>query len=166
MTQSLSECLDRAPADVKLKALALIDQFEHQGVATGELASGARDTLQALKDGGKRIAIASRNGRAAIIAAFEKYDLPKPDLIISRGDVSQQKPHPGSITLALKKLSAQPHQCVIVGDTFHDMEAAERAGIFSVLLINPRLSHYPRDKAKLVIESLAELTDALSAENP
>ena len=42
--------------------------------------------------------------------------------------VTNHKPHPEGVLLALERLGARPEQCVVVGDTPADMDAAKAAG--------------------------------------
>ena len=47
--------------------------------------------------------------------------------------VTNHKPHPEGVLLALERLGARPEQCIVVGDTPADMGAAKAAGCWSVL---------------------------------
>ena len=46
--------------------------------------------------------------------------------------VTNHKPHPDGVFLALERLGARPEQCIVVGDTPADMGAAKAAGCWSV----------------------------------
>lgn len=52
-------------------------------------------------------------------------------------DVSRRKPHPSALQLALKRLRAQPHDTVYVGDTAEDIEMARRAGVPAIGVLGP-----------------------------
>ena len=45
--------------------------------------------------------------------------------------VTNHKPHPEGVLLALEGLGASPEQCIVVGDTPADIEAAQAAGCWS-----------------------------------
>ncbi|NUN11674.1 HAD family hydrolase [Candidatus Micrarchaeota archaeon] len=51
------------------------------------------------------------------------------DLIVSRDDVSAEKPSPEGILHALQMLSLQPSEVVFVGDSIQDVTAAKAAGV-------------------------------------
>ena len=77
--------------------------------------------------------------------------------------VTNHKPHPEGVLLALERLGARPEQGVVVGDTPADMGAAKAAGCWSVLatwgIPEANLSHLQTD-ADFVIarpEALLEL---------
>lgn len=54
---------------------------------------------------------------------------PYVDLIVSADDVIRPKPDPEGILFALKTLGLDPTRTVFIGDTVHDMRAAEAAGV-------------------------------------
>lgn len=53
--------------------------------------------------------------------------------IVSRTDVTKRKPDPEPIFLALQRLGLEPHQAIMVGDSHVDIQAANAAGVTSVL---------------------------------
>ena len=77
--------------------------------------------------------------------------------------VTNHKPHPEGVLLALEGLGAEPGQCVVVGDTPADMGAARAAGCWSCLAtwgIPAANSSHAQTEADFVInrpESLLEL---------
>jgi len=52
-------------------------------------------------------------------------------------DASRKKPHPAALTLALKRLRAEPEECVYVGDSAEDIEMARRAGVRPIGVLGP-----------------------------
>jgi HAD superfamily hydrolase (TIGR01509 family) len=93
----------------------------------------SRGLLQKMKDHGLRIAIAS---------SASKEDLEKleriaeiSDLVekeISSDDAQTSKPAPDIFQAALDRLRLEPADCIALGDTPWDVEAAQRAGIQTV----------------------------------
>ena len=49
--------------------------------------------------------------------------------VIGSDCVKEKKPHPEAAYLALNKLQAQAQQTIMVGDTVHDMQLAQNAGL-------------------------------------
>ncbi len=76
----------------------------------GIVTSGSRDTLDILL---KHVGIP--------VTMF--------DVIITAEDVEKGKPDPEPILKALEILGIPPEEAIYVGDTEHDREAAERAGV-------------------------------------
>ena len=77
--------------------------------------------------------------------------------------VTNHKPHPEGVLLALERLGADPGQCVVVGDTPADIGAAQAAGCWSCLAtwgIPAANSSHAQVEANFVIdkpEALLEL---------
>ena len=51
------------------------------------------------------------------------------DLVVGAGDAPRSKPAPDLLVATLRKLALPPDQCLFIGDTVHDAEAARGAGI-------------------------------------
>jgi HAD superfamily hydrolase (TIGR01549 family) len=52
-------------------------------------------------------------------------------------DALRKKPHPAPLKLALKRLRADPDECIYVGDTAEDIEMARRAGVRPIGVLGP-----------------------------
>lgn len=52
-------------------------------------------------------------------------------------DAPRKKPHPAPLELALKRLRADPTECVYIGDTAEDIEMARRAGVRPIGVLGP-----------------------------
>lgn len=59
--------------------------------------------------------------------------LPYVDLLVTRDDTAEGKPHPAPILHAFQRLRMPPSRGVYVGDTPFDVEAGRRAGCLTVL---------------------------------
>jgi HAD superfamily hydrolase (TIGR01509 family) len=57
------------------------------------------------------------------------------DVVVLGDDVEATKPDPDIVEAAIAKLALPPHECVMVGDTPYDAEAARRAGARAVGLL-------------------------------
>jgi len=65
------------------------------------------------------------------------------------------KPHPGPLLLAAKRLKLRPHECVYVGDSLSDVEAAKAAGM-KVILYGGR-THSDADAHTRAFKKLPEV---------
>lgn len=101
------------------------DQFVKQYDAVVE-------TLEKLKNMGIRLVIVSTKQRTGIERGlrvlganhlFEFY--------IGVDDVTNVKPHPEPILLALKKLGLEKDEVIMVGDNSHDIEGGKNAGVLT-----------------------------------
>ncbi|MCS6859708.1 MAG: HAD family phosphatase [Abditibacteriales bacterium] len=83
-------------------------------------------------------------------------------VIVTAEDFLNSKPHPEPFLKALRLLNEkredkiQPHECLVIEDSFHGVQAAHRAGMRCVAVTNS----YPPEQlsaAEMVVESLAGL---------
>ena len=54
------------------------------------------------------------------------------DVVICADDVTNHKPHPEPLLLALEKLEVHPEQAIMIGDQIVDMQAAKSAQTYAV----------------------------------
>jgi FMN phosphatase YigB (HAD superfamily) len=75
------------------------------------------------------------------------------------------KPHPSIFEAALRLLEVEPHEAVMVGDSFaHDIQGARRLGMQGVLVSRSGRSETPADGVP-VIRNLRELRGHLRLEH-
>ena len=98
---------------------------------------GAYETLQKLKDQGKRIAIYSSIDRAMFAPAMEFRNLyALTEIAVAGTDIPKRKPHASGVLKALQDLQIPVElygSAVYVGDKDTDILAAQNAGIDSIL---------------------------------
>lgn len=136
--------------------LAVVTRYERASVPAGGFTPGAEEALRALRTT-HRVAVLTRNSRHAVTDALG--DLADGLHIVGREDVRRLKPDPEGLHTALGLLDADPGAAALVGDTFHDVEAARAAGLRSIVIRNPKLAYAPKG-ADVYIETLAELVSA------
>jgi HAD superfamily hydrolase (TIGR01509 family) len=97
---------------------------------------GARDLLEAIKDRGHRLVLASSGQERHVDAFLDKLDARDlADDWTSSADVEASKPAPDLLQVALKKLGApQDASSVMIGDSVWDVEAAKRAGMPAIVV--------------------------------
>jgi len=84
------------------------------------------------------------------------------DLLVTANDVTNPKPHPEPLLLALNKLQSQPHQAMMVGDSDSDILAGKAAGVTTVGAAYGMFGHSIKDHhPDHVIHALHELLDLL-----
>lgn len=87
-------------------------------------------TVNALRAGGVRTAIVSTKFRYRIVEILKLRHLGDAfDVVIGGEDVSEHKPHPEGLKLALQRLEVEPHEAVYVGDHPVDAQAAAGANL-------------------------------------
>lgn len=114
----------RASHDETFKALA-----EREGIRA---MPGAQELLEALRVRGLRLALATSSGdesiaiveRASKVAWRGLFDV-----VASADDAKRTKPAPDIVVAAANKLSVEPAECAMLGDTPWDAHAAKHAGV-------------------------------------
>lgn len=117
-------------------------------------------TIAALKEQGLGLGIVSTKFRYRIESILRREGLLDAfDAIIGGEDVSNHKPDPEGMRLAMEKLGRSPSDCVYVGDSVVDAETAERAGVPFVAVLSgvtPREAFGTYD-VRQVLEHVSDL---------
>ena len=94
-----------------------------------ESIDGVAETLSALKQSGIKMAVVTSKKRPAAIRDLGCYNLVEYfDTIIACDDCAENKPLPGPILMALKRLGLNGADCLAVGDSPYDLQSARAAG--------------------------------------
>ncbi len=150
---------------------AYATKLAHERLANAELFAGARETLEVIREQGKKLAIFSSMDRVILEAAIARNKLDElTSVIIAGTDVPQRKPSPDGILKALKDLGVPENDyehAIYIGDKYTDIQAAQSAGVDS-LLFYPAIHQiiYDRDtimqhNPTTVITDWQELRDSL-----
>lgn len=137
-----------------------LQEVAHQECNYLELTPGALDTLKKLKRRGLSLALATNRDNAW--SALASMGLASYfDTAVGSGDVAQGKPAPDMILMAMGQLNADPDRTLYVGDAVFDMEAANRAGVRAVGVLEGGTSREElmRAGAWQVRDSLCDLDD-------
>ncbi|HET9138334.1 HAD family hydrolase [Actinophytocola sp.] len=124
--------------------------------------AGAHDLVAAAAGRGWRVALASSGDPAHVEHYLDLLDLRAlADAWTSAGDVSDTKPAPDLLEVALRRAGGGP--AVLIGDSVWDCESAERAGLPCVGLLTGGFGEFElRDAgAVAVYEDLPDLRAAL-----
>jgi len=114
-----------------------IDAIASKDLKKVDLYEGAKQVLDNLKMA-KNLALLSSSPREIIKAALEHNQLTDYFLVVLAGeDVTHHKPHPEIIEKGLELLKGDKNQSVMIGDSRKDLEAANNAGVDSVLFYPP-----------------------------
>ncbi len=158
LREPVLEWIAALPNDQQIAAWEALHQFEHEGALASELRAGAKTVLYRLQSLGIRTALLSRNSRRSVETILGRHSLDF-DHIASRDDLPM-KPHPESIWRITRRLGVELHRTLMVGDYIFDIQAAQAAGVRSVLLLEPNepLPHFA-DDADFHIRSLEDMTE-------
>lgn len=150
---------------ISLIAYKTLEKYELDAVRKSEMIYGAKRTLRRLKKLGFKLALFSRNGKAAVVKSLRKFGLRNYfDVIVTRDDVKKQKPHPEALHKILEYLKIKPSQALVVGDHPYDIMAAKNCGIKSVGILSKNIDEeqFKKFGAFKVINSISELIEISS----
>ena len=97
----------------------------------GGVYPGVPEALADLRKRGMRLGIVTGKSRSSYEVGTAMADLGPFDVLVLDDDVSQPKPSPEGILLAIQKLGSDRTRTVYVGDATSDVEAAIGAGVAS-----------------------------------
>jgi pyrophosphatase PpaX len=105
----------------------ILPLFERQGAP--RVYPGVLPMLDGLRRSGRRLAVVSSRRRDALVAGLETARLRDYfPVVVGLDDVSEPKPSPEGLLLAMRRLGVGPERAVYVGDNALDVEAGRRAG--------------------------------------
>jgi phosphoglycolate phosphatase len=110
-------------------AVGLYRKHYHE-VAYGStrLFPGVVETLDALLENNYLLAVASGKSTAGLNAMMGHLGIAERFCFVAGAqDVQRPKPAPDMVLKALARLDVAPEECLVVGDTVHDIEMGQRA---------------------------------------
>lgn len=117
------------------KALEIVDKYENEAAEKANLKKGIVDIFRVLKKREVMIIILTRNGRKCVTTFFNKHiKVPKYDFIASRDDVRNLKPNVEHINYILKNMKLSKNDCLLVGDSFHDLALAFNSSVNAIIV--------------------------------
>lgn len=132
---------------------------------------GITPFIEELKKSGAHFGVATSKRHQTAVQDLDHFGLYKYfDVLIGADDVSEHKPKPMPLLKVLELLNTQhetlisPAQCIYVGDSPYDIQAAKAAGMMSVGagygMFSPEL--LIAEKPNLLVQSPAELNQLLN----
>lgn len=136
---------------------------------TGQLSTlypHTREALRQLAAAGARLGVVTNKERSLTQRLLDAHRLtPHFEILVAGGDTVHGKPSAEPLLLALQKAGVSADECLFVGDSRNDVEAARNAGI-SVWTFNHGYNHgEPIASARpdAVIDSFTELLERLGS---
>jgi phosphoglycolate phosphatase len=120
----------------------------------------AREVLEALHGRGIRLAVATNKlGRFSreILEQFGMEKLFK--VIVGDGDVTQNKPNPEMLRLAMEKMGVEKERTIFVGDSVIDIQTGKNAGVrvFAVPTGNTDRRDLENARPEVMLDRLPDL---------
>ncbi len=139
-----------------------ISQHEIETAEKAEVFPHSKELLDTLRLKGKKIGIITRNCKKASLRTLEVSGLiGYMDVIVTREDVINVKPHPEHVEVAINHLGKKPSETVVVGDHRYDIVSGKRAGCFTIGILSGVSSEELLKEADVVVSSLDEIISYL-----
>jgi HAD superfamily hydrolase (TIGR01509 family) len=133
----------------------------HYDAQTPHLIEGAGDTLATLHASGYRLGVVSSGNDDRVNREIEQFGLRDLfEVVMCHEHITQRKPHPEGLHLALERMAVSPGEAAYVGDAPEDVEMGKEA---RVLTIGVR-GNYPCSgrllsaEPEIYLESIKDLT--------
>jgi HAD superfamily hydrolase (TIGR01549 family) len=141
---------------------------ELAAVTTARPTPYVHDVVTGCRDSGRSVAVVSNNSDRAVRSYLARHGLDdRIELVSARtsSDPGLLKPSPHLIQQAVTGLSAQSAECVLIGDSTTDMQAATLAGTASIGYANSpgKDTSLATAGATAIVASLADVVLALRA---
>jgi HAD superfamily hydrolase (TIGR01509 family) len=152
------ESLAALSPDDAAERLRRLDAIELEIAARARAAAGAVDLLEALRAGGARLAILTRNSRRNALATLDACGLGgffAAEDVIDR-EAAAPKPDPAGVHLLLARWQTTPDSSVVVGDYLFDLQAGRGAGA-ATIYVDPSGAFPFAAHADLAVRDLVEL---------
>jgi HAD superfamily hydrolase (TIGR01509 family) len=127
---------------------------------------GATELLAELRARGLKIGLATSAQRVELDFYIKNlFGEENIDYAVAGEEVARSKPNPDLIFVLLQKMNLQKHEVALVGDSPHDMLAANRAGIKAIAVLT---GGYKREEllkagASLIFKNIQELRENIES---
>ncbi|TQS43728.1 HAD family hydrolase [Cryptosporangium phraense] len=159
-----SATLDRP--DVVLSMEQEISGAELRAIETAEETPGARALIRAAAKSSRPVAVVSNNSAGAIREFLRARSLA--DYVSSiagrpAGHPGLMKPHPHLLTRTIGDLGSEPGECVFIGDSMTDIEAARAAGVRVIAYANrpSKVELFRAAAPDALVTSMGNIADAI-----
>lgn len=128
--------MDSIPSDDALEQTfaVFMRHYAEQGTQLTKLYDGAEHVLQTLRQqpscstGNVRIGLVTNKPKTITVELLDKLDIAHYfEVVLGDGDVANPKPHGEMLLTAAKQLGVDPKDCLMVGDSSNDIQAARNA---------------------------------------
>jgi HAD superfamily hydrolase (TIGR01509 family) len=125
-----------------------------------EYIDGVVDFMKELREKGVKLAIVTSSNDAKMANAYREHPELKTmvDFIVTADRVTHSKPHPECFLLGAEMLGVERDNCIVFEDSFHGIEAGNRAGMKVIGLATTNSAEAIADKCALVISDFTDLS--------
>jgi len=108
----------------------LMQHYERDVCVDSYLYAGVPETLKALYEQGFILGCVTNKAASCTLPLLNQLQIDQYFTAIVSGDTcSNKKPHPEPILFGIEEMGLRPEECALVGDSAHDIHAAQAANI-------------------------------------
>jgi putative hydrolase of the HAD superfamily len=132
--QIVKQAFRELGSDDERAAYALADEFSTKRVERITMFPGAKETLEALKQRGIRLALMTNGDAVGQNAKIDRFQLrPYFEHVFVEGEVGFGKPDPRVYRLALQTMQVSPQEVWMIGDNLEwDVGTPQKFGIYGI----------------------------------
>ena len=125
-----------------------------------EYIGGVVEFMKELREKGVRLAIVTSSNDAKMANAYREHPelLTMVDAIITADRVTHSKPHPECFLLGAETLDVPVENCIVFEDSFHGIEAGNKAGMKVIGLATTNPAEAIADKVNLTIPDFVDFS--------
>lgn len=142
------------------------DQLIAESLVHWQLYDGVEELLPILRRIGIRVG-AVTSGNHHTVGALEGMGIKKYfDIVVSAKDVTNPKPHPEGIEMALMHMDVPAHEAAMIGDTTGDIIAGKNAKLAKTIAITHGFGQFEELQeagATHIVDDIPSLLDVLDA---
>ena len=150
-------------------ATAMIERFNAAAITAPQIeAAPLIPFLNILRDAGLKIGVATNDAEAPARAHLSKSNVEHMfDFIVGSDSGHGGKPAPGQLLAFCKTTTLAPENCVMVGDSTHDLHAGRAAGMRTIAVLTGVADHAElAPHADIVLASIADIPAWLGLAKP
>ncbi len=121
---------------------------------------GVKEFLQTLQEKNIKVAIVTSSSDTKMANAYREHPelLSMVDTIVTADCVTHSKPNPECFLLGAERLDVPIENCIVFEDSFHGLEAGNRAGMKVIGLSTTNSAEAIADKCALVIPDFTDFS--------
>ncbi len=155
-----------SPEEMSVRALDLfLRHYGDEFTARSELYEGVADTLDRLAARGLRLAVCTNKPSAFVAPLLRHFHIDRYfTLSVGADDLPQRKPHPAPLLHLAAAFGLKPGECLMVGDSSNDVEAA-RAADMPVIGVSYGYNHgvpITDSRPDAVVDRFAQLAELVA----
>lgn len=122
-----------ADVDEAVKIYRAYQDAHYEGLVG--LFDGTREMMDKMREGGHTLSVVTSRTKSTTLHYLAELGIQEYfDVLVTCDDTDRHKPDPEPLRMALRALSAEPEEAIMLGDTKFDIGCCNNAGVDSILV--------------------------------